>query len=83
MFHGVKTYVLQDTDGQVHDTHSVSAGLDYPGVGPELASWKASGRANFIAATDAQALQGFKLASLSIRGYYPCIGIFPCRLRCY
>ena len=37
VFHGVKTYVLQDNDGQVHDTHSVSAGLDYPGVGPELA----------------------------------------------
>ncbi|CAN3373775.1 hypothetical protein DIURU_005807 [Diutina rugosa] len=63
VFHGVKTYVLQDSDGQVHDTHSVSAGLDYPGVGPELAFWKASGRAEFIAATDAQALQGFKWLS--------------------
>ncbi|ODV87236.1 hypothetical protein CANARDRAFT_26654 [[Candida] arabinofermentans NRRL YB-2248] len=63
VFHGVKTYVLQDTDGQVHDTHSVSAGLDYPGVGPELASWKDSGRVKFIAVTDAQALEGFRLLS--------------------
>lgn len=61
VFHGVKTYLLQDLDGQVHDTHSVSAGLDYPGVGPELAYWKSTGRAEFIAATDAQALSGFRL----------------------
>ncbi|SCU93680.1 LADA_0G04368g1_1 [Lachancea dasiensis] len=72
VFHGVKTFVLQDTDGQVHDTHSVSAGLDYPGVGPELASWKASGRANFIAATDAQALEGFKLLS-QLEGIIPAL----------
>lgn len=72
VFHGVKTYVLQDSDGQVHDTHSVSAGLDYPGVGPELASWKASGRAEFIAATDAQALEGFKLLS-QLEGIIPAL----------
>ncbi|SCV00622.1 LANO_0F07800g1_1 [Lachancea nothofagi CBS 11611] len=72
VFHGVKTYVLQDTDGQVHDTHSVSAGLDYPGVGPELASWKASGRATFVAATDAQALEGFKLMS-QLEGIIPAL----------
>ncbi|SCU84624.1 LAFA_0D11012g1_1 [Lachancea sp. 'fantastica'] len=72
VFHGVKTYVLQDSDGQVHDTHSVSAGLDYPGVGPELASWKASGRATFIAATDAQALQGFKVLS-QLEGIIPAL----------
>lgn len=63
VFHGVRTYVLQDDDGQVFDTHSVSAGLDYPGVGPELAFWKSTGRADFIAATDAQALLGFRLLS--------------------
>ncbi|CAI8500511.1 unnamed protein product [Pichia kudriavzevii] len=63
VFHGVKTYVLQDEDGQVHDTHSVSAGLDYPGVGPELAAWKDSGRVEFIAVTDDQALEGFRLLS--------------------
>lgn len=63
VFHGVKTYVLQSEDGQVHDTHSVSAGLDYPGVGPELASWKDNGRVQFIAVTDEQALEGFRLLS--------------------
>lgn len=72
VFHGVKTYVLQDSDGQVHDTHSVSAGLDYPGVGPELAYWKATGRADFVAATDAQALQGFKLLS-QLEGIIPAL----------
>jgi tryptophan synthase len=63
VFHGVKTYVLQNQDGQVHDTHSVSAGLDYPGVGPELAHWKDNGRVRFIAVTDDQALEGFRLLS--------------------
>lgn len=72
VFHGVRTFVLQDKDGQVHDTHSVSAGLDYPGVGPELAFWKASGRANFVAATDAQALEGFKLLS-QLEGIIPAL----------
>ncbi|KAH3680923.1 hypothetical protein WICMUC_000066 [Wickerhamomyces mucosus] len=72
VFHGVKTYVLQDKDGQIHDTHSVSAGLDYPGVGPELAAWKASGRAKFIAATDAQALEGFRLLS-QLEGIIPAL----------
>ncbi|CCH58686.1 hypothetical protein TBLA_0A08970 [Henningerozyma blattae CBS 6284] len=72
VFHGVKTYVLQDSDGQVHDTHSVSAGLDYPGVGPELAFWKSTGRAQFIAATDAQALEGFKLLS-QLEGIIPAL----------
>lgn len=72
VFHGVKTYVLQDSDGQVHDTHSVSAGLDYPGVGPELAFWKSTGRAEFIAATDAQALEGFKLLS-QLEGIIPAL----------
>ncbi|EDK46340.1 tryptophan synthetase [Lodderomyces elongisporus] len=72
VFHGVRTYVLQDSDGQVHDTHSVSAGLDYPGVGPELAFWKSTGRAEFIAATDAQALQGFRLLS-QLEGIIPAL----------
>lgn len=72
VFHGVKTYVLQDDDGQVHDTHSVSAGLDYPGVGPELAFWKATGRAEFIAATDAQALAGFRMLS-QLEGIIPAL----------
>ena len=63
VLHGVRTYVLQDADGQISDTHSVSAGLDYPGVGPELSSWKDSARAKFIAATDAEAFKGFRLLS--------------------
>lgn len=63
VLHGVRTYVLQDDDGQITSTHSVSAGLDYPGVGPELSSWKDSGRARFIAATDEDALDAFRLLS--------------------
>ena len=63
VLHGAKTYVLQNNDGQVQDTHSISAGLDYPGVGPELASWKASGRATFVACEDKDALRGFRLLS--------------------
>ncbi|AMD21488.1 HER210Cp [Eremothecium sinecaudum] len=72
IFHGVKTYVLQDADGQIKETHSISAGLDYPGVGPELASWKASGRAEFRTATDAQALEGLKLLS-QLEGIIPAL----------
>ncbi|EGV63972.1 tryptophan synthetase [Yamadazyma tenuis] len=72
VFHGVRTYVLQDSDGQVHDTHSISAGLDYPGVGPELAFWKSTGRAEFVGATDAQALLGFKLLS-QLEGIIPAL----------
>ncbi|KAJ5655839.1 tryptophan synthase [Penicillium longicatenatum] len=63
VLHGVRTYVLQDDDGQITSTHSISAGLDYPGVGPELSSWKDSGRARFIAATDEDALDAFRLLS--------------------
>jgi tryptophan synthase len=63
VLHGVRTYVLQDEDGQITSTHSISAGLDYPGVGPELASWKESGRARFVAASDQDALDAFRLLS--------------------
>lgn len=63
VLHGVRTYVLQDSNGQISDTHSISAGLDYPGVGPELSSWKDSARAKFIAATDAEAFRGFRIMS--------------------
>ncbi|KAL8661545.1 MAG: hypothetical protein Q9202_005490 [Teloschistes flavicans] len=65
VLHGVRTYVLQNQHGQISETHSVSAGLDYPGVGPELSSWKDNSRARFIAATDAQAFEGFRLLSQS------------------
>jgi tryptophan synthase beta chain len=60
ILHGAETYLLQDSDGQVTDTWSVSAGLDYPAVGPEHAHLKDSGRAEYVGATDAEALQAFK-----------------------
>ncbi|OQE94393.1 hypothetical protein PENNAL_c0004G05583 [Penicillium nalgiovense] len=72
VLHGVRTYVLQDEHGQISDTHSVSAGLDYPGVGPELANWKKTNRAKFLSATDAQALQGFRLLS-QLEGIIPAL----------
>jgi tryptophan synthase beta chain len=60
ILHGSETYVLQDGDGQVTDTWSVSAGLDYPAVGPQHAHLKDSGRAQYVGATDAEALAAFK-----------------------
>ncbi|KAI9775217.1 MAG: tryptophan synthetase [Candelina submexicana] len=72
VLHGVRTYVLQNEHGQISDTHSVSAGLDYPGVGPELSSWKDTDRAKFIAATDAEAFIGFKLIS-ELEGIIPAL----------
>jgi tryptophan synthase beta chain len=60
ILHGAETYVLQDGDGQITDTWSVSAGLDYPAVGPEHAHLKDSGRAEYVGATDAEALAAFK-----------------------
>lgn len=59
VLHGNRTYVLQDDDGQIVETHSVSAGLDYPGVGPEHAWLKDSGRAQYVGITDEQALAAF------------------------
>jgi len=59
VLHGNRTYLLQDADGQIQETHSISAGLDYPGVGPEHAWLKDSGRARYVGVTDAQALQAF------------------------
>jgi tryptophan synthase beta chain len=61
VLHGARSYVLQDPDGQVLPTHSVSAGLDYPGVGPEHAFWKDTGRVAYEQASDAAALDGFRL----------------------
>ena len=72
VLHGVRTYVLQNKHGQISETHSVSAGLDYPGVGPELSSWKDTARASFIAATDAQAFEGFRLLS-ELEGIIPAL----------
>ncbi len=59
VLHGNRTYLLQDANGQILDTHSISAGLDYPGVGPEHAWLKDSGRAEYVAATDDEALKAF------------------------
>jgi tryptophan synthase beta chain len=59
VLHGNRTYLLQDADGQIIETHSISAGLDYPGVGPEHAWLKDSGRAQYVSATDAEALEAF------------------------
>ncbi|KNZ80375.1 Tryptophan synthase, partial [Termitomyces sp. J132] len=61
ILHGVRTYILQSKTGQIIETHSISAGLDYPGVGPEHAWLKDSGRAEYVVATDEQALRGFRL----------------------
>jgi tryptophan synthase beta chain len=61
VLHGSYTYLLQDSDGQVVETHSVSAGLDYPGVGPEHSYLKASGRAEYATVGDQAALKGFEL----------------------
>ena len=65
MLHGAYSAVMQDEDGQVLEAHSISAGLDYPGSGPEHAWLRDSGRARYLAVSDAQALEGFaRLASL-------------------
>ncbi|MCI0505239.1 MAG: tryptophan synthase subunit beta [Gammaproteobacteria bacterium] len=59
VLHGNRTYLMEDADGQIIETHSISAGLDYPGVGPEHAWLKDTGRATYVAATDKEALQAF------------------------
>ena len=61
ILHGAKSYVLQDKNGQILETHSISAGLDYPGVGPEHSYLKDSGRATYTSVTDQEALEGFQM----------------------
>jgi tryptophan synthase beta chain len=63
VFHGSHSYVLQDAGGQIQEAHSISAGLDYPGVGPEHSYLKDEGRATYEAVTDDEALEGVKLLS--------------------
>ena len=70
VLHGVRTYILQSDVGQIIETHSISAGLDYPGVGPEHAFLKDSGRAEYLVADDEQALRGFKLCT-ELEGIIP------------
>jgi tryptophan synthase beta chain len=72
VLHGTLSYVLQDEDGQVHPAHSISAGLDYPGVGPEHAFLKDSGRASYVAVTDDEALEGFAMLS-RLEGIIPAL----------
>jgi tryptophan synthase beta chain len=61
ILHGAKSYVLQDKNGQILETHSISAGLDYPGVGPEHSFLKDNGRATYASITDKEALDGFQI----------------------
>jgi tryptophan synthase beta chain len=61
ILHGTKSYLLADDNGQIRTTHSIAPGLDYPGVGPEHGYYKDTGRATYVAVTDAQALEGFGL----------------------
>jgi len=63
IFHGMKSLFLQDSDGQIIEPYSISAGLDYPGIGPEHAALHASGRAKYLPVTDSEALAAFKLLS--------------------
>ena len=72
VLHGTKSYLLQDKNGQIKIAHSISAGLDYPGVGPEHSFYKKSKRAEYVAVTDKQALEGFKLLS-KLEGIIPAL----------
>ena len=72
VLHGALSYLLQDAGGQVHPAHSISAGLDYPGVGPEHAYLKDAGRATYVAVTDAAALRGVATLSL-LEGIIPAL----------
>ena len=72
VLHGSLSYLLQDEHGQVHPAHSISAGLDYPGVGPEHSYLKDAGRATYVAVSDAQALEGFGLLS-RLEGIIPAL----------
>ncbi len=72
VLHGSRSFVLQDKDGQVMPTHSISAGLDYPGVGPEHSHLKATGRAQYVAITDDEALEAFQYLA-RIEGIIPAL----------
>tara|TARA_Y100001960_G_scaffold322195_1_gene398229 strand:- start:1333 stop:2556 length:1224 start_codon:yes stop_codon:yes gene_type:complete len=72
VLHGNRTYLLQDDDGQILEAHSISAGLDYPGIGPEHSWLKDTGRANYVSITDEEALEAFQLCS-KIEGIIPAL----------
>jgi tryptophan synthase beta chain len=72
VLHGSLSYVLQDDDGQTANVHSCSAGLDYPGVGPEHAYWKDTGRVEYVSINDTEALAGFELLA-KLEGILPAL----------
>ena len=72
VLHGNRTYLLQDKDGQIIEGHSISAGLDYPGIGPEHAFLRDSGRVTYVSATDAEALEAFQLIT-RLEGIIPAL----------
>ena len=72
VLHGARSYLLQDSDGQVLEAHSISAGLDYPGVGPEHSWLKDSGRVTYVSVTDAEALDAFQL-TCRLEGIIPAL----------
>jgi len=72
VLHGNKTYLLQDEDGQIIDAHSISAGLDYPGIGPEHSHLHDTGRAEYVSATDEEALEAFQLCA-RLEGIIPAL----------
>lgn len=72
ILHGNRTYLLQDKDGQICDAHSISAGLDYPGIGPEHAYLHDIGRAEYVSATDEEALEAFQLCA-RLEGILPAL----------
>ncbi len=72
VLHGNRTYIMQDKAGQIIETHSISAGLDYPGVGPEHAYWKDLQRAHYVAVTDEEALEAFHLLT-RVEGILPAL----------
>jgi len=72
VLHGSKSYVLQDENGQIREAHSISAGLDYPGVGPEHSFLKDSGRVRYVSIEDAQALEAFQMLT-TLEGIIPAL----------
>ena len=76
MLHGNRTYLLQDDDGQILEAHSISAGLDYPGIGPEHSWLHDTGRVTYVPATDEEALEAFQLLHAA-RRHHPGAGAGP------
>ncbi|MEL7283992.1 MAG: tryptophan synthase subunit beta, partial [Pseudomonadota bacterium] len=72
ILHGNKTYLLQTDDGQIIDAHSISAGLDYPGIGPEHSFLRDTGRAEYLTCTDKEALEAFQLCT-RLEGIIPAL----------